>query len=272
MNWLVKLLRLCAVIPSLKSTIKDRVGLLVWTCFALGPVIAVIIEQEFHLRKLLHELNIFSFFTFLSLYGNAVIRASLTIPAIHFHVKKNPSLFTVIVKLPEKMFIFCLDVVLACLSFIAIAYFTTATSHSNYGQVIFVIMNMTSYLLMILSTFIIGLSMAQLKNDQMKTTELFALDASASLDKFINLKAGISPLLFLVYTVKVLTLIVLPVCIFTGLGQDTTPIWVNSLSVAYISVDIFYINTVATNAYEYVQSIILQLRSVVKPVKYLRCF
>ena len=261
MNWVFQLLRLIAVIPSGKSAIIDRIGLIVWTCLALGPNIAVIVDQWPNFKNLLNKLTIFSFFSNLSMFGNSLIRASLTLPSIYYLCMSNSKLFKTPVKCPDQMAIFYLDILLALISSIATVYFNPA--NGGYATTMFAIMTTTSNLLMILSTLMIGLAMTQLKVDQNKTTHY----ASEKLDAFKRLKDGISPLLFLVYFVKVLMLIVLPVYIFTGLKENSMPLWVSSLTVAYASVDLFYVNTVATSAYDNVKFIILQLRLVVKPNK-----
>ena len=255
-NCCYSLLRLVAIVPSGKSKLFDTIGMVIWSGLALTPVILVIIDQKNAISAALYKPEIFSFFLFLSTFFNAILRASLTFPAIHFLALKNAWLFRVPAKLPGKIVIFALDVLLATCSCMSMIYCIQQVM-SSY---IFMIMTIAGYLLMVLSTYIIGTSMAQLSSDDIEPGG--GGDPSSKLAAFISLKTGISPLLFLVYIVKVLMLIVFPVMIFTGLKRDMTPLWVSTVNVAYASVDIFYINSVATDAYACIQTFMLHLRYI----------
>ena len=62
----------------------------------------------------------------------------------------------------------------------------------------------------------------------------------------------------MVYFVKILILVAYPMVIFTG--NPSVPVWVNSITVAYAGVYLFYINLVSIDAFDFMKYGVLLLR------------
>lgn len=251
MNCLLNLLRLFLIIPSGKSRLLDRIGLAVWTCLALAPVIQLTFTRRFIIEATLNQLDVFSFFMFLSNFGTAFLRASFTFPAIYFLVNKRQVLFRSSVKLPARKGIFCLVLLLSILSTASTISYTPFMDNKIY-----IIKCLSDWFLMTLSIFMVGTAVAQLTKDAGKAKDVSAI--CAQLEPFISLKSGISPLLFMVYFVKILILVAYPMVIFTG--NPSVPVWVNSITVAYAGVYLFYINLVSIDAFDFMKYGVLLLR------------
>lgn len=256
MNWALSLLRLCLIIPSGKSKVIDRVGLAIWTGIAMAPVILVIISDKDKLYQGLTRPKIFSFFAMLSIHGNGVLRALFTFPAFHHLVTNAPEALRPPGNMPAKALLFGTVMIFSGLSATASIY-GKASVDERSPDIAFVIMIIFGNFLMALSTFLIGVTMAWLKTGFQQDISVLG-HARRKLEEFICLKAAIAPLLFIMYAVRVLMLIVYPVMIFTG--RDTDSLCMMLLVVAYASVDIFYINLVTVDAYDYIKSLIYILR------------
>ena len=113
------------------------------------------------------------------------------------------------------------------------------------------------YILMIISSLIIGICTSQIKTKLEKNAQALLTKDSASqmLQEFQDLKAGISPLLFLTFSAKCLIIIQIWSTILTYLPKVEYV-----LIAAYNMMDLFYLTTVLHQTYTTFKTMSLKLR------------
>jgi hypothetical protein len=111
------------------------------------------------------------------------------------------------------------------------------------------------YSLMIISSFIIGICTAQIRTKMGENTLLTQQYASEILQEFQDLKVGISPLIFMLFSSKCIILINLLSVILS-----TFPHTELVIRAAYLMMDLYYITTELDQTYNAFKAMTLKLR------------
>ena len=264
MTCIITSLRLLLIIPTGLSKLRDTVGLILWTGLSIGILAFFFYMNKGLIYKNFNSHDFYQFFTMTMFTLNPAILLIGTIPAIHHLASKDYDLLkSKAVRVDDKL-LFMLDILLCASSSIAgIVYFIVFISQiDDYGiekgayMVSLVSLKVAEGLLMMLATYIIAAMMAQLSNNPSQHINLKWAEPRGLvvLQRFVKIKEGVSPLIFIIYTVKCSMLIL----DFVRLVARTDT--VSMLNLSYYIYDIVYINTVASHAFEYVQSQIMELR------------
>ena len=260
MTCMITSLRLLLIIPTGLSKLRDTVGLILWTGLSIGILAFFFYMNKGLIYKNFYSHDFYQFFTMTMFTLNPAILLIGTIPAIHHLASKDYNLLkTKAVRVDDKL-LFMLDILLCASNSIAvIVYFSQIYDYSiekGAYMVSLVSLKVAEGLLMMLATYIIAAVMAQLSNNpsQHINPKWAEPRGLVVLQRFVKIKEGVSPLIFIIYTVKCSMLIL----DFVRLVARTDT--VSMLNLSYYIYDIVYINTVASHAFEYVQSQIMELR------------
>ena len=257
MNLVIRLLQLLLILPSGRSKILDMLGLLLWSGLCTALAVAFSVYEKDRISKLYKTYDMYAFYSIAQAYLNPTMILVVTVPAIHFIVSNS----TITFKKDETAFnskiMFCLDMLLNVLALATNYHYILQFKKTSFERhaILFTVFT-TCHLLMALSTFTLGFVMSQLRNNRNMP---FGTDlTSQKLEEFVSLKSGCSPLIFTVYAVKVLYLLFATTSLLTA--KSFAPNWMTGAMFAYAAFDIAYINIVTTDAYDYIQSLIIKLR------------
>ena len=259
MNWIIKVLQLCLIIPAGRFKLLDRIGLTLWTGFGIAVATAYAYDNWENITAMLGSQQMYLYFILVATVLNPALTLVTTFPAVHFLVLNSPIIGSGNANYCfDHKLTFCLDVLLAILS--CGAYILQfADFEFGLSYVASIIFSVATYTMMIITSFILGFATSSLKNNS-DVTQDYKVSASRKLQDFIKLKAGCSLLIFNVYAFKTTTLTLHSVMLLTGFMRSVFPVYMDVCVIAYAVTDIFYVNTIVADAYHYIQHLILKLR------------
>ena len=257
MNLVIGLLQLLFILPSGRSKTLDRLGLLLWSGLCTALAVAFSVYEKDRISNLFKTSNMYSYYFIAQAYLISTMILTITIPAIYYIVFKSKITFKKGETAFNSKLMFCLDIVLNVLALAMNCQYILQLKKSSFERrAAFITVFITCHLLMALSTFILGFVMSQIRNNHNRP---FQYDlALQKLDEFVSLKSGCSPLIFTVYTVKTIYLLFATTSLLTA--KSFAPNWMTGAMFAYAAFDIAYINIVTTDAHDYIQSLIINLR------------
>ena len=257
MSYIIRFLSLVKIIPGGKSTLVDRIALILWTVISIGVTTAFLIVNMENTKLLLSfKISVTTVFTLSAGVFLPCLNIVAILPALHHLVSAYPHVLkdTCLPSL-QHSWLFSANIVLCFaapiaamwgLPFDILFYFTVNLIAASYLMI-----------LMIISSLIIGICTSQIKTKIEKNTQALLTKDSASkmLQEFQELKAGISPLLFLTFSAKCLTIIQIWSIILTY-----RPEVAYVLIAAYNMMDLFYLTTVLHQTYTTFKVMSLKLR------------
>ena len=257
MSYIVRFLSLVKIIPGGKSKLLDRTALILWTLLSIALSVAFLIVNWAAIQLLLSlTTSVSIIFTLGSGYFLPCLNILAVCPALHYLVSNYPHVLTD-TSLPslQHSWLFLVETVLgfsaASLTTLGISidssfYFTVNLSAMTYG-----------YSLMIISSLIIGICTSQIRTKIEQNALLLLTKDSVSklLHEFQELKEGMSPLLFMVFSTKCITIIQLSSSLFSAYSQIEFVILV-----AYNMMDLFYLTTALHQTYGVFKAMTLNLR------------
>ena len=258
---MLRILQLVMIVPGGRSKVLDRVGLALWSGVSLGLTLTSQIPFAEANLELLKKHDVYSLLVFMMQSVNPVMVLTLTIPSIHFLVSNNSALFcgrngNNIYAHKALFFVDMFMVFTSGMSYVWLTLHSTSESSialriASTSTAVFI------YFLMAVTSFMLGLAMSHLKSSTGSVT-VDHHKASQTFNDFISLKTGCSFLIFMVYAVRAMSLTITAIYLVSGNNQVPFPIL--TVVLAYSAVDLVYVNAITTEAYDYIQSIILKLR------------
>ena len=256
MSSIVRFLSLVKIIPGGKSTLVDRIALILWTVVSVVLSAALLIVNRENIKLLSYKISVSSIFTVSSGFVNPCLNIVAIIPALHYLTSSYPHVLTDIC-LPslQHSWLFLANVAL-CFS----APVASIWSLPSDGSVYFAVTLTAAvywFSLMITSSLIIGISTSQImtKMEKNALVQLNQNSASEILREFQELKAGMSPLLFMTFSSKCIIIISVWSTLLTYYPK---PEYV--IIVAYHMMDLFYLTTVLHHTYSTFKEMSLKLR------------
>ena len=251
-------LRLLLIIPSGYSKLRDYLGLVLWTSLGLG-ILAFFYYMNIDL--IVNNLNSHDFYRFFTMIMTVLTPIILlgTIPSVHYVASIDDDLLMLARGTNQKA-LFMLDILLGVSScaFDTLHQYQTNSDFQNLVYLVsFVMVKVSNCLLMLLATYVITMLMTQLNLEdrrQINPESTILAVYTLELEKFVKIKKGVSPLILIAYATKCSNLILYSVSLI--FDPNTSVL----LDLAYATCDIVYLNNIASDAYDYVQSLLLKLR------------
>ena len=258
MSYIVHFLSLMKIIPGGKSTLLDRIALILWTVLSVAFSAALLYVKREDTKLLLsYKITVSTIFLLSAGFFIPCLNLIAILPALHYlvsaypHVLKDGSLSLQHSWLFLANMVLCFSAVLASnfdgiIHFDGSIYFTVNLAATTY-----------CYILMLISSLIIGICTSQMKTKiEKNTTALLTKDsASKILQEFQELKAGMSPFLFVVFSSRCIIIIN---TLSVTLTFSPKPEFV--IVAAYNIMDLFYLTTVLHQTYSTFKAMSLKLR------------
>ena len=260
-SWIVSFLSLLRIIPRVKSSLLDKIGLFVWTSVFLALAVANIYVNLDLLKEYLdNKVSVYNLFSTASGFVVPYLQIIGVLPLLHYlvsaydHILQDPLL-----PYTKKSWLFIANALL-CVTTSLIIVVPESPMFTDFQSLV----NKSLYTILnslhIISSFIIGVCTAQM-TARLENIDLiwFSPDRTSEIiQEFRCLKAGLSPLLFFMFSTKCFVLIV------TSLGLLTGQYYGAGATVAYIMMDITYITFVVDQTYESFKDMSLKLKLVKK--------
>ena len=258
MSYIVHFLSLMKIIPGGKSTLLDRFALILWTVLSVAFSAAILYVNWENLKVLLsYKITVSTIFLLSAGFFIPCLNLIAILPALHYlvsaypHVLKDGSLSLQHSWLFLANMVLCFSAVLASnfdgiIHFDGSIYFTVNLAATTY-----------CYILMLISSLIIGICTSQIKTKIEKNTPALLTKDSASkiLQEFQELKAGMSPFLFVVFSSRCIIIINTLSVTLTFYPKPESVI-----VAAYNIMDLFYLTTVLHQTYSTFKAMSLKLR------------
>ena len=259
-SWAVFFLRLLSILPSRKSNLKDKIGLIFWTCLTIGLTFCHVYQNLDAALGLLSLHSVYTLFAVLQKFIVPACQIIATIPTLYHLISyyphivednllsalKNPWIFSVSVALSIiSCFIQCKGVVGLCGidPLLCVTILTLIT---------------VFYSIQILTFFMIGICMDQMRqkieNGSCGFVDISKKLAPEILKDYSMLKAGIAPLLFLVFSCSSLNIIAFSATMMIGKN------WNYGILAAFFFCVLFYITLAIDKTFESLQAFLLELR------------
>ena len=217
-SFIIGFLSLVKIIPGGKSTLVDRIALILWTALSVLLSAVLLIADWETIDLLSYKISVISIFNLSADYFIPCLNIAGVFPALHYLVSTYPHVLTDKF-LPSLRYswLFLANTAL-CISA------AIATLHESIENSFYFAVNLTAtsfwYCLMIISSLTIGICTSQIQTKMEKNDLVLLTKDSASqiLQEFQELKAGMSPLLFMVFSSKCIIIIQV---LSTLLREDT---------------------------------------------------
>ena len=256
-SYFVRFLSLVKIIPGGKSTLVDRIALIIWTVLSVVVSLAFMMANWEIIESIFsYKISVSSIFNLGSFVIPCLIIV-LTLPALHHLVSYYPHVLTdTLLPSLQHSWLFLANTVLCCSVAVVNALYLPIDSSFYMVK----ITSMTYFpILMIISSFIIGICTSQIRTKMEKNALVLLTKDSATeiLKEFQELKAGMSPLLFMVFSTKCINIIYLCSAL---LSFDAIPKPAFVIVTAYYMMDLFYITTALHQTYNDFKAMSLKLR------------
>ena len=255
-SWVVYLLSLLRIIPSIKSSVLNKAGLFIWMSVSLGSATAYLFADMDAHTSLVKQYSVYNLLYIGSGTWIPLIQVMAAFPALHYlgsvyeHILRDPYLAC-----PKKPWLFLTNAIL-CVSDLVMMIILSVPHLSGLQSLALVSFCILLCSLRLISSFTIGICTAQmtarLKNND---ANLLFLDCSSEiLQEFISLKKGLSPLLFLMFSTQCLILIV------NSASLLIKPNYGFGVTSAYTMMDLIYSTFVIDHTYESFKDMSLGLK------------
>lgn len=264
---------LVKIIPACKSSLLDRLGLVLWTAVTVGLATGFLWTNRQWIEAEVDRFSVFSLFRLGSSTFVPCVQVVATFPAVYHLVTSYPSLLLALGRSAPALsqpWLFLVDMGLSCARLTGSLLqacpsnpeadqSTQAALEPRQCHTVITIISIIYVFSMKISTFVLGVAAARFKanldNGDRSIAVIDPIFHATTLNKELqDLKAGLSPLLFLNFSTKCVILI--EKCV----GLLAYPKWLFSVTVLYTLVDLFYAAVVLGETYDSFKSYTLSLR------------
>ena len=257
MSLTVHFLSLVKIIPGGKSTVLDRIGLIIWSAVSVAILVAYLMVSWEKIEFICNTLSVSNLFFLCSSYIIPSLNTIAVLPALYYLVSAYPHIVTEsFVPTLQSPWLFLANTVL-CFAAALATSLVIPFDESVYYMPVNVTLLIYWHILMIISSLTIGICTAHIKTrmEQKANTILTKVYASEILQEYKDLKVGISPLLFMTFSSKCIIIINLLTFLLSTFKQLEFVILA-----AYLMMDLFYITTVLDKTYSSFKAMKLKLR------------
>ena len=259
----VFILRLLSFLPSGKSTLRDKIGLLFWTGLASCVTFTNIYLNLEVAIVLLGQHSVYSLFGVLQKFIVPGCQIIATVPALYHLISHYPHIVEEnLLSSPRHPLIFSVNIILCIFSCSLTVLGTVEYFKFNmFSASMALAQTILFFGVQILTFFMIGICMDQMRktieNDCTGIQELKGITkkmGSKILRDYGLLKEGIAPLLLVIFSSNSLNMIAFSAAILI------VPNWSYGATIVFFIWDLFYITIAIDKTFEALQVFILELR------------
>ena len=262
-SWVVFILHILNILPSGKSTLRDKNGLIFWTALTSSMTFTFVYLKLDVAFALLSQHSVYSLFMVLQGFfvpGSLIIA---TIPALYHLISYYPQIMEDnLLSSLKRPWIFAVNLILCILCYILTYEGVSKTCRLDMFSCVMTLTFMVIYFgEQILMFFIIDICMIQMRKkiDNVGTgvAELKGMTkklASKILRDYGILKEGIAPLLFVIFSLNSVSIIALSVQIIVS------PSWMLGANTVFLLWDLFYITITVDETFESLRAFLQELR------------